>query len=81
MSIRIKVGIGVLCLLGCVSSANAQYGVSNARDGYGNLIRDTGTNSIRNLPQPPVNNNSRPERTPQSSTPSNTTDHGRNVIR
>lgn len=79
MSIGIKVGIAMACLLGCIGPASAQYGVSNARDGSGNLIRDTGANSIRNLPQPPVNN--RPARGPQSSTPSNTTDHGRNVIR
>lgn len=78
MSVGIKAGIAVVCLLGCVSSASAQYGVSNARDGSGNLIRDTGVNSIRNLPQPPVNN--RPGRPPQSSPPI-TTDHGRNNVR
>ncbi len=78
MSVGIRAGIAMLCLLGCVSPASAQYGVSNARDGSGNLIRDTGVNSIRNLPQPPVNN--RGPRSPQS-TPSNITDHGRNNIR
>lgn len=78
MSVGIKAGIAMLCLLGCVSPASAQYGVSNARDGSGNLIRDTGVNSIRNLPQPPVNN--RAGRAPQSP-PSNVTDHGRNVVR
>lgn len=81
MSVSIKVGVAILCLLGCVGRASAQYGVSNARDGSGNLIRDTGANSIRNLPQPPVNN--RPGRTPPSSSSSspNTTDHGRNDVR
>lgn len=79
MSVGIRVGVAIACLLGCVGPASAQYGVSNARDGFGNLIRDTGANSIRNLPQPPVNNRS--GRTPQSSSSPNTTDHGRNNIR
>ncbi len=77
MSVGIKVGVAILCLLGCMGPASAQYGVSNARDGSGNLIRDTGANSIRNLPQPPVNN--RPGRQPPSSP--NTTDQGRNNAR
>lgn len=75
MSVGIKAGLAILCLLGCVGNASAQYGVSNARDGSGNLIRDTGVNSIRNLPQPPVNNG--PTRGPQPSSPPNVTDHGR----
>ena len=42
--------------LGSVTGAAAPYGVSNARDGNGNLIRDRGVNSTRNFDQPPVNN-------------------------
>jgi hypothetical protein len=43
-------------LLGSVTGAAAQYGVSNARDGGGNLIRDRGVNSTRTFDQSPVNN-------------------------
>jgi hypothetical protein len=46
----------------------AQYGVSNARDSNGNLIRNTGMNPVRSNPAP-VNtivapNTSAPARTP-----------------
>jgi hypothetical protein len=37
------------------SSALAQYGVSNVRDNYGNLIRNTGMNPAQN-PQSRVHN-------------------------
>jgi hypothetical protein len=43
-------------LLGSVTGAAAQYGVSNARDGSGNLIRDRGVSSTRTFDQSPVNN-------------------------
>jgi hypothetical protein len=33
----------------------AQYGVSNARDGNGNLIRNTGMNPVRGFSQGPAN--------------------------
>jgi hypothetical protein len=46
----------VFFLLGSVTGAPAQYGVSNARDGGGNLIRDRGVNSTRTFDQSPVNN-------------------------
>jgi hypothetical protein len=46
----------VFFLLGSVTGAAAQYGVSNARDGGGNLIRDRGLNSTRTFDQSPVNN-------------------------
>jgi len=48
--------MAVVFFLGSVTGAAAQYGVSNARDGNGNLIRDRGVNSTRTFDQPPVNN-------------------------
>jgi hypothetical protein len=48
--------MAVVFFLGSVTGAAAQYGVSNARDGNGNLIRDRGVNSPRTFDQPPVNN-------------------------
>ena len=60
----------VLFLLGSVTGAAAQYGVSNARDGNGNLIRDRGVNSTRTYDQSPVNNsnNSTNRNAPATST-------------
>ena len=46
----------IFFLFGSVTGAVAQYGVSNARDGSGNLIRDRGVSSTRNFDQSPVNN-------------------------
>jgi len=49
----------IFFLLGSVTGAVAQYGVSNARDGRdgsGNLIRDRGVSSTRTFDQSPVNN-------------------------
>ena len=47
--------LAVFCLLACGTSALAQqYGVSNARDAYGNLVRNKGVN------QTPPDNVSRP---------------------
>jgi hypothetical protein len=66
--------LAVLCLLGIGNSALAQqYGVSSQRDRYGNLSRDSGSNSqgvnqsapnnsgmIRNAPIQSATNPSRP---------------------
>jgi hypothetical protein len=46
----------IFFLLGSVTGAFAQYGVSSARDGSGNLIRDRGVSSTRTFDQSPVNN-------------------------
>jgi hypothetical protein len=46
----------IFFLFGSVTGAVAQYGVSNARDGSGNLVRDRGVSSTRNFDQSPVNN-------------------------
>jgi hypothetical protein len=46
----------IFFLFGSVTGAVAQYGVSNARDGGGNLIRDRGVSSTRTFDQSPVNN-------------------------
>ena len=51
-----KITLAILCLFACSNSALAQYGVSNARDGYGNLIRNSGMNSGRSGDRAPVNN-------------------------
>ena len=51
-----KITLAVLCLVACTSPALAQYGVSNARDGNGNLIRNSGMNPARNYDRAPVNN-------------------------
>jgi hypothetical protein len=52
----VRFGLAIFCLLACGPSAMAQYGVSNQRDAYGNLIRDTGGYSTRGINQGPVNN-------------------------
>ena len=51
-----KITLAVLCLVACSNSALAQYGVSNARDGSGNLIRNSGMNPGRTWDRAPVNN-------------------------
>jgi hypothetical protein len=51
-----KLTLAIFCMLTFITTASAQYGVSNARDGNGNLIRDTGLNPARNFDQVPVNN-------------------------
>jgi hypothetical protein len=48
--------LAIFCVLTCGTSALAQYGVSNTRDGFGNLIRDGSTNPRRGINQGPVNN-------------------------
>jgi hypothetical protein len=46
----------VVCMLACCTSALAQNGITNTRDGYGNLVRNTGMNPVRGTNQPPGNN-------------------------
>jgi hypothetical protein len=50
--------LAIFCVLACGTSAlaQAQYGVTNTRDGNGNLIRNTGMNPVRGSNQPPVVN-------------------------
>ena len=48
--------LAIFCMFACGTSALAQYGVSNARDGNGNLIRNTGMNPVRGSNQAPGNN-------------------------
>ena len=50
-----RFGLAMLCLLARGPSAVAQSGVSNQRDAYGNLIRNTGGYSVRGVNQGPVN--------------------------
>jgi hypothetical protein len=47
--------LAVFCMFACGTSAMAQYGVSNTRDGNGNLIRNTGMNPARGFSQGPAN--------------------------
>jgi hypothetical protein len=49
-------------LLACLAAAHAQVhnGVSNARDGNGNLVRSNGFNPTRSLTQPMASNPGRP---------------------
>jgi hypothetical protein len=51
-----KFMLAIVCLFAYITAAVAQYGVSNARDGSGNLVRDTGMNPSRTYGQPSVNN-------------------------
>jgi hypothetical protein len=48
--------LAMVCLLACGNAAWAQSGVSNQRDGSGNLVRDNGTMSPRGVNQGPTNN-------------------------
>jgi len=48
--------LAIFCMFACGTSALAQYGVSNVRDGNGNLVRSNGTNSGRVINQGPINN-------------------------
>ena len=52
----VRFGLAMFCVLACGSSAVAQSGVSNQRDAYGNLIRNTGGYSMKGINQGPVNN-------------------------
>jgi hypothetical protein len=51
-----KITLAAICMMGCITSALAQSGVSNPRDGYGNIIRNTGMNPVRSSGQPQGNN-------------------------
>jgi hypothetical protein len=73
-----KFTLSILCMFACSTSAFAQYGVSNERDGYGNLVRNNGVNQLRTSPQAlrnnpngPINNvpNSPPPTNPPRATP------------
>jgi hypothetical protein len=46
----------VICLIACGTSAGAQSGVSNQRNMYGNIVRDTGSYAPNGVNQGPVNN-------------------------
>jgi hypothetical protein len=62
-----RFALAIFCMLACATSALAQYGISNTRDGNGNLIRNTGINPARGINQGPINNgpiNSAPARPP-----------------
>jgi hypothetical protein len=48
--------LAIFCMFACGTPALAQHGVSNARDAYGNLIRDAGMNPGRDINRGPVNN-------------------------
>jgi hypothetical protein len=79
-----KIAIAIVCTVALSTSATAQYGVSNARDGNGNLVRDTGMNPSRNYGQVPVNNvNSAVNRANVGSPPNagSTTTKGTNTTR
>ena len=51
-----RYALAIFCLLACGTSALAQYGVSNTRDAYGNIVRDTGAYRARGINQGPANN-------------------------
>jgi hypothetical protein len=44
--------LAIFCMFACCTSALAQSGVSNVRDGNGNLIRNTGMNPVRSNSAP-----------------------------
>jgi hypothetical protein len=48
--------LAMFCLFACGTSALAQSGVSNQRDMYGNINRDTGTYRARGVNRGPINN-------------------------
>ena len=48
--------LAMLCVFACGASALAQSGVSNQRDMYGNITRDTGTYPARGVNRGPINN-------------------------
>jgi hypothetical protein len=50
-----RFGLAIFFVFACATSAVAQNGVSNARDGNGNLIRNTGMNPARGFSQGPAN--------------------------
>jgi hypothetical protein len=72
-----KFAFSILCMFACSTSAHAQYGVSNERDGYGNLIRNNGMNQLRTSPQAPRNNPNGPITNVPNSLPSTNPPPGR----
>jgi hypothetical protein len=42
-----KLWLVVVCLVACETSSQAQNGISNVRDGNGNIVRNTGMNPVR----------------------------------
>ena len=63
---KMKAAGVIFGLLACLAAAHAQVqnGVSNARDGSGNLVRSNGFNPARSLSQPAVSNPGRPDNRP-----------------
>jgi hypothetical protein len=53
-----KFQLAILCLIAFSNPALAQYGISNQRDMYGNIVRDAGASSRTGINQGPVNNGS-----------------------
>lgn len=51
-----KIRLAILCLIAFSTPALAQYGISNQRDMYGNIVRNNGTYSSSGVNQGPVNN-------------------------
>ena len=45
--------LAIVCMLACAASALAQNGITNTRDGSGNLVRNTGMNPVRGSNQAP----------------------------
>jgi hypothetical protein len=50
-----KFTLAMVCMFGCGTSALAQSGITNIRDGNGNIVRDTGVNQARGSNQGPIN--------------------------
>ena len=50
-----KITLVLLCMA-CAAPGWAQNGVTNTRDGSGNLVRNTGLNPVRGASQAPGNN-------------------------
>lgn len=51
-----KIRLAILCLIALSTPALAQYGISNQRDMYGNIVRNNGSYSSTGVNQGPVNN-------------------------
>jgi hypothetical protein len=51
---KMRFTLAIFCILACGTSAlaQAQYGVTNTRDGNGNLMRNTGMNPVRSSNRP-----------------------------
>jgi hypothetical protein len=69
-----RFSLAMFCLFAYGTSALAQSSVSNQRDTYGNIIRDTGTYPARGVNRGPINNgpiNSAPARSSTSNSRTN----------